>query len=92
MVGKAINIRSRDGGEFDCYLVTPEPESKRSPLRPLPEVYLLRSASPFTAHCNFGPPCPGVHPPTKAERSYGANQYIITLLRVSPLLSRSHEL
>ena len=24
MSGKAINIRSRDGGEFDCYLVTPE--------------------------------------------------------------------
>lgn len=24
MVGKAINIRSRDGAEFDCYLVTPE--------------------------------------------------------------------
>ena len=24
MSSKAINIRSRDGGEFDCYLVTPE--------------------------------------------------------------------
>ena len=24
MPGKAINIRSRDGGKFDCYLVTPE--------------------------------------------------------------------
>ena len=24
MVGNVINIRSRDGGEFDCYLVTPE--------------------------------------------------------------------
>jgi carboxymethylenebutenolidase len=34
MAGKTINIRSRDGGEFDCYLVTPETE------HPVPAVVL----------------------------------------------------
>ena len=29
---KTINIRSRDGGEFDCYLVTPETDD------PLPAI------------------------------------------------------
>ena len=30
MPGKTINIRSRDGGEFDCYLVTPETDDPGS--------------------------------------------------------------
>src|ERR1700726_5348938 len=34
MPGKTINIRSRNGGEFDCYLVTPETDD------PLPAVVL----------------------------------------------------
>lgn len=34
MSGKAINIRSRDGGEFDCYLVTPETDD------PVPAIVL----------------------------------------------------
>ena len=34
MPGKTINIRSRDGGEFDCYLVTPEIDD------PLPAIVL----------------------------------------------------
>src|SRR5713101_8368858 len=40
MVGKAINIRSRDGGEFD-YLVTPETDD------PVPAIVL---PPPFMAH------------------------------------------
>ncbi len=34
MVGTAINIRSRDGGKFDCYLVTPETD------HPVPAIVL----------------------------------------------------
>ena len=34
MPGKAIKIRSRDGGEFDCYLVTPETDD------PVPAIVL----------------------------------------------------
>jgi carboxymethylenebutenolidase len=34
MPGKTINIRSRNGGEFDCYLVTPESDD------PLPAIVL----------------------------------------------------
>jgi carboxymethylenebutenolidase len=34
MPGKTISIRSRDGGEFDCYLVTPESDD------PLPAIVL----------------------------------------------------
>ncbi len=34
MVGNVINIRSRDGGEFDCYLVTPEDDD------PVPAIVL----------------------------------------------------
>lgn len=34
MSGKTINIRSRDGGEFDCYLVTPETDD------PVPAIVL----------------------------------------------------
>ena len=26
MIGRTINIGSKDGGKFDCYLVTPETE------------------------------------------------------------------
>ena len=34
MSGKTINIGSRDGGEFDCYLVTPETDD------PVPAIVL----------------------------------------------------
>jgi hypothetical protein len=34
MPAKTINIRSRDGGEFDCYLVMPEPDG------PIPAIVL----------------------------------------------------
>src|SRR6476661_8008678 len=34
MSGECINIRSRDGGEFDCYLVTPQTDD------PVPAIVL----------------------------------------------------
>jgi carboxymethylenebutenolidase len=37
MPGKTINIRSRDGGEFDCYLVTPQTDD------PVPAIVLASS-------------------------------------------------